>query len=341
MNQNHSSKFFLAFLMVILTLTACQPAALQTETQSGPATTNTTFATPTETAPPATLTPSETATHAPGATPTPEPTPTPATLIGAGDVAVCGEDVDEKTAAVLGQYPDAAIFIAGDVAYEDGKMIEYQNCYGPSWGQYQDRTHPSPGNHDYRTSKAAPYFTFFGPAAGEIGEGYYSYDLGDWHIVALNSNCNKVACGIGSMQEQWLRADLAAHASQQCTLAYWHHPRWSSGPAGNTGAVSPFWRALQEYGADVVVNGHDHSYERFAPQDADGNATAEGIREFVVGTGGAYLRDYNKPPLPNSEVRNDDTHGVIKFTLYPDHYTWEFLSVEGSGFTDAGSGTCH
>jgi acid phosphatase type 7 len=292
-----------------------------------------------------TFTPEPTATARPTPTPTETteptltPTPTPVLLIGAGDIAVCGEDQDELTSAILERYPEAAIFTAGDNTYDTGRAVEYQNCYGPSWGRFKDRTRPSPGNHDYMTDQGAPYFAYFGAQAGEPGKGFYSYDLGDWHIVVLNSNCNDIACGNTSAQVEWLRADLAA-SDKACTLAYWHHPRFSSGLAGNSGWISPFWRALYEAGAEIVINGHDHNYERFAPQDPDANRDPRGIRAFVVGTGGAYQRRFGEIQ-PNSEVRQTGSFGVILFSLYPDRYEWQFVGIEGETFTDSGEGSCH
>jgi hypothetical protein len=202
--------------------------------------------------------------------------------------------------------------------------------------------HPSPGNHDYLTEKnAASYFDYFGQAAGEPGKGYYSYDLGDWHIVALNSNCLNIdGCGPSSPQVEWLKADLEAHPAA-CTLAYWHHPRWTSGLAENSFWLDAFWQVLYEHGAEIVVSGHDHDYERFAPQNPQGEADPEnGIRQFVVGTGGAGQRPF-LGAQPNSEVRNSGEFGVLKLTLYPDRYDWEFIPVEGAVFTDSGSTTCH
>jgi hypothetical protein len=274
----------------------------------------------------------------------PTATPTPAVLMGAGDVVVCGVDHDEQTAAIIEQqlalFPNATVFIAGDNVNESGRAVEYRNCFTPSWGHFLDRIRPVPGNHDMMTDQGAPYYAYFGKAAGEPGEGYYSYNLGSWHIVALNSNCDVIACGKNSYQVQWLREDLQKN-QQICTLLYWHHPRFGSGLEGSVGLVSSFWRTAYEFGAEVVVNGNDHDYERFAPQDPDGNLDLErGIREFVVGTGGAELRGWGTIK-PNSEVRDNQTHGVILFELYPDHYTWNFLPSEGGTFTDQGIGFCH
>ncbi|MDQ3871413.1 MAG: DNRLRE domain-containing protein [Chloroflexota bacterium] len=259
-------------------------------------------------------------------------------LVGAGDIASCSSLGDQATATLLDTIP-GTVFTAGDNAYESGTASEFANCYDPSWGRHKARTRPSVGNHEYKTSGATGYFDYFGAAAGSRSKGYYSYDLGKWHIVVLNSNCPAVGgCGAGSPQETWLRADLAASTSQ-CTLGYWHHPLFSSGEHGNVLDVKPLWQALQAEGAEVVVAGHDHLYERFAPQTADGVADPNGIREFVVGTGGRSLYLFSAA-RPNSVARSRGSYGVLKLTLHGDGYTWEFLPVAGL-FVDAGSGFCH
>jgi len=270
--------------------------------------------------------------------PPPPPSPETVTLVGAGDIASCSSDGDEATADLLDGIP-GTVFTAGDNAYSDGSALNFTNCYQPSWGKFKDRTRPSPGNHDYHTSNGSGYYAYYGANAGPAGRGYYSYDLGAWHIVSLNSN---VSMSAGSAQEQWLRADLAA-STKLCTLAYWHHPRFSSGTThGSFSAAQPIWQALYDAGADVVVSGHEHNYERFAPQDATGTADpTRGIREFVVGTGGASHYDDEGTPKPNSEVFNGTTWGVIKFTLGPTSYRWEFVPVAGQGFHDSGTGECH
>jgi hypothetical protein len=272
------------------------------------------------------------------ATPAPSPTPEPAVLVGAGDIAVCGTDGSAQTAELVKQIP-GAVFTAGDNSNEEGSPLEFSKCFDPTWGQFKERIHPSPGNHDYLTPGASGYFDYFGAAAGQPGQGWYSYDLGAWHVIVLNSNCNDVACGPKSPQVTWLEADLAAHPGR-CTLAYWHHPRFSSGIAGSFG-MDAFWEALYAAGADVVVNGNDHDYERFAQQDPNGKADPQrGIREFVVGTGGAEQRGF-KAILPTSEIHQTGVFGVIQFTLWPDHYDWRFIPVAGASFTDAGSTRCH
>jgi hypothetical protein len=260
-------------------------------------------------------------------------------LVGAGDITGCGSEKDEETATLLDNIP-GTVFTTGDNAYPDGTDENFADCYDPTWGRHKDRTRPSPGNHDYQISNAAGYFNYFGSAAGEIGKGYYSYDVGDWHIIALNSECSDIGgCEISSPQGQWLQADLAANPST-CTLAYWHKPRFSSGNHGGTTSVQPFWELLYDAEADVVLNGHDHTYERFAPQDPTGIADpGRGIREFVVGTGGADLYSFGSPE-PNSEVRENSAHGVLKLTLYPTRYQWEFIPIAGQTFTDSGSAAC-
>jgi hypothetical protein len=256
-------------------------------------------------------------------------------FVGAGDIADCGSSGDEATAALLDGIA-GTVFTTGDNVYDDGSATQFAQCYEPSWGRHRARTRPSPGNHDYRTSGASAYYAYFGANAGEAGTGYYSFDLGDWHIISLNSN---VGMSAGSAQEQWLRADLAA-TTRTCVLAYWHHPRFSSGDHGSSTAPRPLWQALYEFGADVVLAGHDHHYERFAPQTPDGvRDDARGIRQFVVGTGGKSHYAVTTP-IANSEVANDDTYGVLLLRLYAGSYAWQFVPVAGGTFADAGDGSC-
>jgi hypothetical protein len=239
----------------------------------------------------------------------------------------------------LAQSPNATIFTTGDTVYGDGTMTELKQCFDPSWGAFKDHIRPSPGNHDFMTDQGQPYFTYFGEAAGQPGLGYYSYDLGDWHIVSLNSICNEVGCGPDSAQVKWLRQDLQ-DSNKACTLMYWHHPLWSSGIAGGSVSVSTFWKTAVELGVDVIVNGHDHDYERFAPMDAAGNFDPNGVRQFVVGTGGAVLRDWGTIK-DNSEVRYSFTYGVIQFKLSPGSYEWQFFPTDDEALTDTGTGVCH
>ena len=263
-----------------------------------------------------------------------------AVLVGAGDIATCEGSGDEATSALLDTIPGTVVTL-GDNAYESGTPGEYAACYDPSWGRQRDRTRPVAGNHDYATPNGSGLFGYFGSAAGEMGKGYYSYDLASWHVIALNSNCAAIGgCGPGSPQEQWLRADLAG-STARCTIAYWHHPRFSSGIHGSLPDTDAFWRDLYAAGADVVLVGHDHHYERFAPQDPNGVADpARGIREFVVGTGGAPLRPVQRRAA-NSELVRDDAQGVLKLSLYEDRFEWEFIAVAGKTFSDRGSSPCH
>jgi hypothetical protein len=259
-----------------------------------------------------------------------------AVLVGAGDIAMCSGLGDEATAAVLDGI-QGTVFTTGDNVYLNGTPQEFADCYHPSWGRHKQRTRPSVGNHDYNTPGAAGYYGYFGAAAGDPTKGYYSYDLGAWHIVVLNST---IATHAGSPQLQWLAADLAANP-RTCTLAYWHRPRFSSGLHGSALDVKPFWDVLHAAGADVVLAGHDHDYERFAAQDPNGAANpVNGIRQFVVGTGGGTLRAFSST-VANSEARDHSTWGVLKLTLFPSHYQWQFVPAGGSGFADSGSGGCH
>jgi 3',5'-cyclic AMP phosphodiesterase CpdA len=252
----------------------------------------------------------------------------------AGDIADCGAGAAE-TAALLDDLPGTVLTV-GDNVYPTGSAADYRACYEPTWGRHKARTRPSPGNHDYDQPRAAPYFAYFGANAGPEGRGYYSFDLGAWHLVSLNSN---VAAEAGSAQERWLRADLAAHPAP-CALAYWHHPLFSSGAHGNDPRMHDVWRVLYAFGVDVVLNGHDHGYERFGRQDPDGGADPErGIREFVVGTGGAAPRPFGAVQA-NSRVQGSFVQGVLKLTLGQAGYEWQFVPVPGQAFLDAGSGTC-
>jgi hypothetical protein len=264
------------------------------------------------------------------------------TLVGAGDIASCSYNRDEKTAKLLDNIL-GTVFTAGDNAYPSGTFTQFQNCYDPTWGRHKARTRPSPGNHDYNTSGASGYYQYFGAAAGPSGAGYYSYNYGDWHIVVLNSMCELIGgCSATSPQAQFLRDDLALAANRRfCTLAYWHHPVFSSGQHGNDPKMAWAFQILYDNNADLVINGHDHDYERFAPQTPSGTADpARGIREIVVGTGGAKLRPF-ATIRPNSEKRNAKTWGVIKLTLNPDSYSWQFVPVAGQTFTDSGTTSCH
>ena len=260
-------------------------------------------------------------------------------LVGAGDIADCTVTQDEATATLLDGIA-GTVFTAGDNAYPNGTTADFANCYGPTWGRHKARTMPVIGNHEYGTAGAAPYFAYFGSAAGDPAKGYYSFDIGTWHAVVLNSNCTLVSCSAGSAQDAWLRSDLAAHPTA-CTIAIWHHPRFSSGVHGVDATVQPFWDALYAAGVDVIVNGHEHDYERFAPQTPAGTADPDfGIREFIAGTGGKALRAF-VTTLSNSEVKDAGTWGVLKLTLHASSYDYTFVPIAGQTFTDAGSASCH
>jgi acid phosphatase type 7 len=296
-------------------------------------------------------TPPARATATDGATPSASssansPTPFPSAsgdpvLVGAGDIASCSLDGDEATALLLDGIA-GTVFTAGDNAYENGSSDDFANCYDPSWGRHKERTRPAAGNHDWGTGDAQGYRDYFGAnAVNAEGDTWYSYELGDWHIVVLDGSCGRVGgCGPDSDQGRWLAADLAEHEAA-CTLAVWHQPRFSSGDEhGSDPSVDPFWRALYAAGADVVVNGHDHDYERFAPQDPDGREDRErGIRQFVVGTGGAAIRGFEEP-VANSELRLAISPGVIAFTLHPRSYDWRWIPTADT-VTDSGSAPCH
>ncbi len=268
-----------------------------------------------------------------------------ATLLAAGDIAECEHQGDEATAKILTAHPRAAIATLGDNAYQHGTAGEFRTCYGPSWGRFKGRTWPTTGNHDEATKNAQGYWDFFGSRGGPYDRYYYSYALGAWHVVVLNSDCWRVGdCDPGDPQAQWLKSDLQTHRAR-CTLAYWHRPPFTSGRYGlpkDTRRVMPLWRILYQQGVDILLVGHDHDFERFVPMDAQGNPDpVKGVREFVVGTGGGNLRRFKNPPLPTTAIRNDSTWGVLRLRLRPRAYAWKFLPVAGKSFSDSGSGTCH
>lgn len=258
----------------------------------------------------------------------PAPDRSGAVLVGAGDIAVCDGNGDEATAALLDAIP-GTVFTTGDNAYPDGTDTDYEECYGPSWGRHRDRTMPAPGNHEYQSRDARGYYEYFGATAAD---GYYAFDLGDWRVYSLDSE------RVTDEQIAWLTADLAENPST-CVFAYWHRARFSSGMHGSDRGVAPLWEVLDEAGAEVIVSGHDHDYERFAPMDATGTADESGVRQFVVGTGGSELRAFERPE-PNSEVRWSDGYGVIRFNLRSTDYSWEFVPAAGATFEDSGSASC-
>ncbi|HKP88815.1 MAG TPA: Ig-like domain-containing protein [Thermoleophilaceae bacterium] len=268
----------------------------------------------------------------------------PFSLLAAGDVAGCDTDGDSATAAVLRRRA-GTIAALGDLAYASAPGEDpFKYCYDPTWGQFKARTMPVPGNHEYEESPgAANYFSYWGAAgAGATGDGYYSYDVGAWHVIALNSsnNCSPVACDALSAQFSWLVTDLATHPAK-CTLAYFHHPRFSA-YTGTNANVKPLWQALYDGGADLVLGGHAHNYERFRPVDPDGTPNeSAGITEIVAGTGGRNHHGFFTAPGPNTVVRDDQTFGILDLRLEPTGWSWEFLPAAGGTFTDAGSADCH
>jgi len=260
-------------------------------------------------------------------------------FVGAGDIGDCDRTGDDATANLLDNIP-GTVFTIGDNANPSGSVADYANCWGPTWGRHQARVRPSLGDNDYESSStAAPYFANFGASAGAAPGGYYSYDLGTWHIIHLNSNCSRIGgCRASSPQGQWLQADLAAN-QRACILAIHHEPLFSS--KGGDSDMRDFWTPLYAAGADVVLSGHRHNYERFAPQTPTGIVDpVRGIRQFVVGTGGSKLSKFGSSVAANSQVRNDSTHGVIRFILHPTSYEWQFVPIAGQTFTDSGSATC-
>lgn len=257
----------------------------------------------------------------------------PAILLAAGDIAGCADFYqDHVTAEMLADLPGTIVPL-GDLVYQNGTRWQFRNCYDPTWGRLLSRSRPAPGNHEYRTNQAAPYYEYFGSRAGPSGKGYYTYKLGAWRIYSLNSERNIAE------QTTWLTSHLADNKSR-CILAYWHKPLYTSGQVPPTPAVRPLFDALQKAGAEVVLNGHQHNYERFAPQDADSNFMAQGgTRQFVVGTGGSQLEDF-VTVAKNSKLRYVAGHGILRMTLSPDKYSWNFLPVPGAPPADSGYANC-
>lgn len=268
-----------------------------------------------------------------------------AILVGAGDIVGCRDPHGAlATAKLIAKIP-GTVFTLGDMVYDAASVAQFQDCYGPAWGRFKKRTRPAIGNHEYQGGNAAAYFGYWGTRAGPPGKGYYSYELGSWHVIALNTNCQAPGlggCAAGSPEDVWLREDLREHRGS-CIVAYGHHPLFSSG-LFRSHAVHPelkrFWEDLYAAHADLVLAGHEHSYERFGPQDPDGRADPQhGIREIVAGTGGRSHSPLGLV-LANSEAQNFDTYGVLKLTLLPQGYTWEFVPEEGKTFHDSGVGGC-
>jgi acid phosphatase type 7 len=262
-------------------------------------------------------------------------------MLAAGDIADCTNLAGAEATAKILDENEGVVAALGDLAYPDGTEENFK-CYDQTWGRVKSRTRPSPGNHEFHSQGATFYFKYFGKVAGDPEDGFYSYDLGAWHIISLNSECAEIGgCNEGSREEKWLRADLAAHPAT-CTLAYFHKPLFSSGGAhGDAPEIRPLYQALYDANADVILSGHDHDYERFAPQDPSGKLDrARGIREFVVGTGGKNHRPFGAPEA-TSEIRDTTTFGVLKLTLRPTGYDWKFIPEAGKSFTDSGSDNCH
>jgi hypothetical protein len=298
------------------------------------------------------------------AAPTPPPPPPSASdpvIAAAGDIAcspidpnfnrgagTTGNCRQRATAALLFNSGLSSILTLGDNQYEDGEFSNFKSVFDVTWGVAKSRIRSGVGNREYNTSGATGYFDYFNGvgilsgSAGDRGKGYFSFDVGAWHLISLNSNCSAIGgCYLGSAQEQWLRGDLAAHPNL-CTLAYWHHPLFTSGQTGNSTNTRPLYQDLYNSGAEIVMSGHDHDYERFAPQNPTGGLdNARGIREFVVGTGGESHHPFTVSPLANEQVRNDKTFGVMRLTLHPGSYEWKFQPIAGQTFTDSGSTACH
>jgi hypothetical protein len=312
-------KLALTLFMVALVTSAC----------SDPATRPGSEPTPDEPTPPGEPAPPP----EPEPPPSPPPGPTSETFVGAGDIVGCTTRFhDEETADLLDGI-EGTIFALGDNVQGSGTLEEFANCYEPTWGRHKARTRPAVGNHEYNVPGAEPHYQYWGAQAGPAGKGYYSYDLGEWHIVVLNSNI------LFEEQNDWLAQDLRA-SSDRCTLAYWHNPWFTSSSYRGPVQLQRFVEILYHAGADVVLTGHAHGYERFAPQNARGEADAErGMRHFVVGTGGAPFHPF-KRVQPNSEIRQH-AYGVLKLDLFADRYTWEFVPIAGEAFTDQGEGQCH
>lgn len=263
-------------------------------------------------------------------------------MVAAGDIAECTPaDCPAIDTAALATSLDPDLVLAlGDLQYPSGELDDFEAEYDQTWGPLRDITRPVPGNHEYHTDGAAGYFDYFGDAAHAETDGYYSFDVDGWHLVALNTNdeCEQLACDGGSKQEQWLAADLAANQAP-CTLAYWHHPRWSTGEHLDTEAANALWRTAAFGEVDLVLNGHDHDYERFRPQDGRGEPDPDGVTEIVVGTGGAELRAFEAPASPLSEVRVEGHDGVLRLELDEGSYRWAFVAVGGE-VLDSGRAGC-
>jgi hypothetical protein len=268
--------------------------------------------------------------------PPPPPQSTVAQLIGAGDIVVCGSSAHVATAALLRPYPGATVFTAGDNVYPNGHPNDWRNCYDPWWGEFKDRTRPGIGNHDYETQNGKPYYDYWGDQAGPRDAGYYTYTLGAWRIYAINS---EIDTRPGSTQYSWLQNELNIN-HEPCAAAIWHKPLYSSGVNGPQPHMRDMFRLLYNANAEIVISGHDHDYEVFFPQDADGRRDdAKGVRQFVVGTGGVELTGFPRQ-APNSAYR-EMVQGVILFELQPNSYSWQFISPQPPQYRNNGNGVCH
>lgn len=311
------------FVVLLLTLAACADPGASVR--------------PVRTAEPASA--AATASASPSTQASTPPVDSAVRLVAAGDIAACEVEGDSATASLITSLgEDVTVATLGDNVYPSGTEATYAECYDPAWGGLLDRTHPALGNHDVEADDGAAYHAYFGHRAGAPGAAWYSYEVGDWHIVVLDSNCELIGCGPGSAQHEWLVADLAT-TDALCTLAYQHHPRFSSGMHGDYPPVAPLWEVLHDAGAELMLVGHDHMYERFAAQTPEGLASPDGIRQFTVGTGGREIRQAVRV-APNSELIIDDAFGVVELTLHADAYDWRFLTVDGVE-ADAGRDVCH
>jgi calcineurin-like phosphoesterase family protein len=284
----------------------------------------------------------------PGAPPAPGPPPPNRTLLTAGDVANCftgpggdqhpGAGALETAALIKGLLPVDDLIVQGDLAYESGTATEFRDCYEPTWGQFKAFSHPAPGNHEYLSPGAAPYYAYWGTRAGPAGKGYYTYELGAWHIVSLNSEVDVAAAG---EQAAWLRADLALHPTR-CAIAFWHRPRWSNDlTQGDTPSLTDLYNILYDGGVDVLLQAHAHAYERWLELAPDGGVQpGRGIRNFVLGTGGGDAQSLG-PLRPGEEISQENVLGVLRMTLSSEGYAWQFMPTLSSTFTDSGTGTCH
>jgi acid phosphatase type 7 len=264
-------------------------------------------------------------------------------LLAVGDISTCGNLGAFITAGILQnqleQNPNSKLALLGDIAYERGTEAEFK-CFDAAYGQFKNISYPSPGNHEYYSPNATGYYAYYGSRAGNPKQGYYTYKLGNWRIYALNSNCDSIGgCDKNSPQIKWLKQTLLSNPSQ-CSLAYWHHPRFSSGRHGNAAFMQDMWALVAKAGVEIVLSGHDHTYERFAPLDSSGKPNPKGTRAFVIGTGGRSFYAFSNPQA-HSQIKQNSSLGVTKFVLEPNGYSWEFIAASGSNFKDSGTGKCY